>query len=56
MTMEELLSGYLRFRRQFYSLRSLCKRMPVSRTNLLHNLVVNLGYQWSLRPSSTRNI
>jgi radical SAM superfamily enzyme YgiQ (UPF0313 family) len=49
MTAEELFAGYMWFRRKFYSFRSLFKRLMVSRTNLIHNLCVNLGYQWSLR-------
>jgi radical SAM superfamily enzyme YgiQ (UPF0313 family) len=48
MTAEELFAGYQWFRRQFYSLPSIGKRMAVSRSNLIHNLVVNLGYRWSL--------
>jgi len=48
MTPQELFSGYLWFRRQFYSFRSMFRRMAVSRTNLVHNLLVNLGYKWSL--------
>lgn len=48
MTPEELFDGYMWFRRSFYSYRSIFKRMAVSRTNLLHNLLVNLGYKWSL--------
>lgn len=48
MSAEELFSGYLWFRRRFYSFRSLFRRMAVSRTNLLQNLLVNLGYQRSL--------
>jgi radical SAM superfamily enzyme YgiQ (UPF0313 family) len=48
MTAEELFSGYTWFRRQFFSFRSMLKRMAVSRTNLVHNFFVNLGYQWSL--------
>jgi hypothetical protein len=28
------------------------KRLAVSRTNLLHSLLVNLGYSWSLRPET----
>ncbi len=48
MTPQELFSGYMWFRRQFYSCRSLFRRMAVSRTNLAHNLLVNLGYKWSL--------
>ncbi|HTY87444.1 MAG TPA: radical SAM protein [Candidatus Acidoferrum sp.] len=50
MSAEELFAGYLWFRRQFYSFRSLFKRMAVSRTNLVHNFLVNLGYRWSLEP------
>jgi radical SAM superfamily enzyme YgiQ (UPF0313 family) len=48
MTPQELYSGYMWFRRQFFSFRSLLRRMAVSRTNLAHNLFVNLGYKWSL--------
>jgi radical SAM superfamily enzyme YgiQ (UPF0313 family) len=48
MTAEELFAGYMWFRRRFYSFRSMLKRMAVSRTNLVHNLFINLGYQWSL--------
>jgi radical SAM superfamily enzyme YgiQ (UPF0313 family) len=48
MSAEELYAGYMWFRRKFYSFRSMFKRMAVSRTNLVHNLFVNLGYQWSL--------
>jgi radical SAM superfamily enzyme YgiQ (UPF0313 family) len=48
MTAEELFSGYMWFRRQFYSFRSMLKRTAVSRTNVVHNFLVNLGYKWSL--------
>ncbi len=48
MPPEELFAGYTRFRRRFYSFRSIFKRMAVSKTNLTHNLIVNLGYKWSL--------
>jgi radical SAM superfamily enzyme YgiQ (UPF0313 family) len=48
MTPQELFSGYMWFRRQFFSFRSMFRRMAVSRTNLVHNLLVNLGYKWSL--------
>jgi len=48
MSAEELFAGYTWFRRQFYSWQSMFKRMAVSRTNLVHNLLVNLGYKWSL--------
>ena len=48
MSAEELFAGYQRFRQRFYSFRSMLKRMAASRTNLVYNLLVNLGYQWSL--------
>jgi len=48
MTPQELYAGYLWFRRQFYSWRSLRKRLSISKANCAHNLIVNLGYQWSL--------
>lgn len=49
MTPEELFEGYMWFRKEFYSWKSLFKRMSVSRVNLLHNLFVNLGYKLSIR-------
>ena len=49
--MNKLFAGYMWFRRSFYSFRSIYKRMAVSRTNLVHNLFVNLGYKWWLRQS-----
>jgi radical SAM superfamily enzyme YgiQ (UPF0313 family) len=52
MTADELFSGYMWFRQRFYSVRSMFKRLAVSRTNLLHSLLVNLGYSWSLRPDT----
>lgn len=48
MTAAELFDGYNWFRREFYSCRSILRRLAVSRANLLHNLLVNLGYRWSL--------
>ena len=45
MTPEELMAGYQWFRRRFYSLPSILQRMRVSRTQILHNLIVNLGYK-----------
>ena len=48
MTPQELFSGYMWFRRHFYSFGSMLRRMAVSRTNLAHNLLVNLGYKASL--------
>jgi radical SAM superfamily enzyme YgiQ (UPF0313 family) len=48
MPPEDLFAGYMWFRRRFYSFRSIFKRMAVSKTNLAHNFIVNLGYKWSL--------
>jgi hypothetical protein len=48
MTPEELYAGYMWFRRSFYSFRSIWTRLSVSKTNMLHNLLVSLGYKWSL--------
>jgi radical SAM superfamily enzyme YgiQ (UPF0313 family) len=48
MSAEQLFAGYQWFRRRFFSLPSFTRRMTVSRVNLLHNLVVNLGYRLSL--------
>jgi len=47
MTAQELFAGYMWFRHKFYSFRSIFKRMAVSRTNLAHNSIVNLGCKWS---------
>lgn len=44
MTPEELYDGYMRFRRNFFSLRSFVKRMKVSKTNVVVNFIINLGY------------
>lgn len=45
MTPAELFDGYLHFRRNFFSLRSFIRRMRVSRTNILVNFIMNLGYR-----------
>jgi radical SAM superfamily enzyme YgiQ (UPF0313 family) len=49
MTSEELFDGYMWFRKEFYSMRSIIKRLLVSRTNIIHNLIVNLGYKFSIK-------
>jgi radical SAM superfamily enzyme YgiQ (UPF0313 family) len=54
MSAEELFAGYMWFRRQFYSYRSMFRRLVVSRTNPIHNLLVNLGYKWSLAQTPPR--
>lgn len=48
MPAEELFAGYMWFRKRFFSFKSIFKRMAVSKTNFAHNLIVNLGYKWSL--------
>jgi radical SAM superfamily enzyme YgiQ (UPF0313 family) len=48
MTPQELFSGYMWFRKRFYSFRSIFKRMARSRAHLAANLIVNLGYKLSL--------
>ena len=45
MTVEELFSGYNRFRKQFYSIGSFIRRMSVSKTNVFVNFIINLGYR-----------
>ena len=45
MSTEQLWHGYNRFRRRFYSLGSFIRRMRVSRTNVLVNFIINLGYR-----------
>lgn len=49
MTVQELFDGYMWFRKEFYSIKSIVKRLSVSRTNIFHNFIVNLGYRFSIR-------
>ena len=49
MTDEELFDGYMWFRKEFYSMKSIIKRLLVSRTNICHNFMVNLGYKFSIK-------
>lgn len=49
MTSEELLHGYMSFRKRFYSLRSFIKRMKVSKTNIPYNVIINLGYKLAIK-------
>ena len=48
MTAEELHAGYMNFRRKFYSVGSFVRRMRVSRTYPLYNLLINLGYRLAI--------
>lgn len=45
MTADELFDGYLHFRRRFFSFGSFVRRMRISKTNILINFVMNLGYR-----------
>ncbi len=49
MTPDQLFSGYMNFRRRFYSLSSFVRRMKISKTHPLYNLAINLGYRLSIR-------
>lgn len=49
MTPKELFEGYMWFRKEFYSMKSIIKRISVSKTNVVHNLIVNLGYRLSIK-------
>ena len=51
MTAVELLDGYLRLRRNFFSLGSLMRRMKVSKTNIAVNFIINFGYWLGIRRS-----
>jgi len=48
MTPEELFEGYMWFRKEFYSMKSIIKRLFISKTNPIHNFIMNLGYKFSL--------
>ena len=49
MSAEELFDGYMWFRRNFYSLKSITTRLRKSKSNILYNLIVNLGYKVSIK-------
>ncbi|MBC8061177.1 MAG: B12-binding domain-containing radical SAM protein [Clostridiaceae bacterium] len=55
MTAKELFDGYMWFRREFYSVNSIFKRLWVSKTNIVHNLIVNLGYKYSIKGTKYTN-
>ena len=48
MTQQELFDGYMWFRKEFYSMKSIIKRLLVSKTNIVYNLIVNLGYKFAI--------
>lgn len=49
MTSKELFDGYMWFRKEFYSVKSIFKRLKVSKTNIIYNLIINLGYKISIK-------
>jgi len=48
MTAQELFEGYMWFRKEFYSMKSIIKRLFVSKTNIFHNFIINVGYKISI--------
>lgn len=53
MPPEELFDGYMWFRKEFYSFKSIFKRLKKSRTNIFYNLAMNLGYKIGLGDTKT---
>jgi radical SAM superfamily enzyme YgiQ (UPF0313 family) len=49
MSADELFEGYNYFRKRFYSVGSFIKRMKKSRTNIIINFFINLGYRMGVR-------
>lgn len=49
MSREELFEGYMWFRREFYSFRSIFERLKRSKTNIIHNIIINLGYKLCIK-------
>ncbi|WP_406243902.1 B12-binding domain-containing radical SAM protein [Tissierella carlieri] len=56
MTPQELFNGYMWFRKEFYSMKSIIKRLSASKTNIIYNFIVNLGYKFSIRETRLNNI
>ncbi|MBU5439173.1 B12-binding domain-containing radical SAM protein [Tissierella sp. MSJ-40] len=56
MTPEELFNGYMWFRKEFYSMKSIIKRLLVSKTNIIYNFIVNLGYKFSIKETKFYNM
>jgi len=49
MTPQQLYEGYMKFRIKFYSMKSFIKRMKISKTRVLYNLLINLGYRLAVK-------
>ena len=49
MTSKQLYDGYADFRKRFYSLSSFIKRMQVSKTQIIYNFFMSLGYRFAIR-------
>ncbi|ATW25780.1 hypothetical protein DCMF_14310 [Candidatus Formimonas warabiya] len=56
LTARQLYDGYVNFRKKFYSLSSFIKRIRVSRTHVLHNLIINLGYRLAIRETTYQDL
>lgn len=56
MTQQELFDGYMWFRKEFYSIKSIIKRLSVSKTNIVHNFIVNLGYKLSIKGTKSNGM
>jgi radical SAM superfamily enzyme YgiQ (UPF0313 family) len=56
MTAQELFDGYMWFRKEFYSIKSIIKRLSVSKTNIIHNFIVNLGYKLSIKETKFNDV
>ena len=49
MTAAQLYDGYVSFRKKFYSSSSFIERMRISKTHILYNFIINLGYRLAIR-------
>lgn len=56
MTAEELYEGYMWFRKEFYSLRSIIRRLMTSRKNFIHNFIVNVGYLLCISDNNRKSL
>jgi len=49
MTPQELFDGYMWFRKEFYSIKSIVKRHLFLKKLSIQNLILNLGYKFSIK-------
>lgn len=55
MSKDELFEGYMWFRREFYSIKSIFSRIKKSRVNIIHSIIINLGYKFSLKGTKIKD-